>query len=163
MRFLLCAGVLAMLATQGWALSCVPHDVAFVYQEADRSEDRYVVVLGRLEFDSAALPRRDLSGQEDTPPDTLIPARVDGRAMGRAGFTVPFEAEITLNAQCFGPWCAGAMSGVAYLSFLQTTPDGYLLRLDPCGGMGFAEPTPDAVAQVLACFRGEACIPAHLR
>ena len=150
---------LGLMAGPALALSCLPPDVARTYQQADEAEAAYVVVLGRLSFDESKLPVVDMARQQDTPPVTLIPARISGKALSRSGFVTEFDQEITLNARCFGPWCAGASSGTEYLAFLERTDGGYVLSLDPCGGFGFPQPQAEMVAQAVACFRGESCEP----
>jgi len=141
------------------ALSCLPPDVARTYKQATEAQETYVVVLGRLSFDETKLPKADMERQQETPPETLIPARIEGTSLSQAGFETPFNTNITLNARCFGPWCAGASSGTRYLAFLERTPEGYVLSIDPCGGFGFAEPRADMIEKVIGCFRGEACKP----
>lgn len=158
--------VLALLAGLGapaFALSCLPHDIARSYDEAARAEEAYIVVHGVLEFDASALPKVDMSRQHEVPPDTLIPARMTGKALSHDGFVMDFDRAITLNAQCFGPWCAGAVPGTEYLAFLERRADGYRLTINPCGGFGFPEPSPETLERVQECFDGGPCDPAPLR
>ena len=157
---LLAAFVPSICAMPALALSCMPHDVARTYQEAARSKDVFIVVKGVLEFDESALPVVDMSRQHETPPETRIPARITGDALSVDGFTIPFERAITLNARCFGPWCAGARSGIGYLAFLEQGEDGHILSVTPCGGFGFPKPTAETLDRVKRCFRGEPCEPA---
>lgn len=153
------AVLIAGIAAPASALSCLRPDLARTYRQAAEAEETFVVIHGRLDFDESRLPEVDMTRQNDTPPDTLIPARLSGKSLSRKGFERPFERRIMLNAQCFGPWCATPVPGTDYLAFLERTDRGYVLRLDPCGGMGFAEPTPDMLEKVTACFRGGACEP----
>ena len=149
--------LLCALTGPALALSCLPPDVARTYQQAAEAEEAYIVVHARLEFNADALPRTDWQDQAASPPHTLIPARMTGQALTKTGFDLPFDRAITLDAQCFGPWCAGATPGTAYLAFLERRADGYLLALDPCGGMGFADPDADALLRVQTCFNGGPC------
>jgi len=151
--------LLCALTGPALALSCLPPDAARTYQQAAEAEEAYIVVHARLEFDAAALPRTDWQDQAASPPHTLIPARMTGQALTKTGFDLPFDRPITLDAQCFGPWCAGATPGTSYLAFLKRTEDGYLLALDPCGGMGFADPTPENLRRVETCYSGGICAP----
>jgi len=141
------------------ALSCLPHDVAATYHEAAESDDRYMIVLGEMQFDERLLPKTDLANQMDTPPDTRIPARLKGQALTRGGFLHPYDEEIVLNAQCFGPWCAGAVSGMRYLAFINLDRDTPEVTVTPCGGFAFGEPTPEMEKQVLQCRNGGTCEP----
>lgn len=156
---------LAALACLLWvdaalALSCMRPDVARSYQAAAEARESYVVVLGRLEFDTARLPR---SGENGAPAHSHIPARVTGKGLTLAGFETPFRTGITLDAQCLGPWCAAPPSGRKAMMFLRKGPGGYLLEEGPCGGHIFAEPTPGQIERVLRCHRGGPCKAARRR
>ena len=144
-------------AVPALALTCLPPDVVRAYRHAAEAEEAYVVVYGRLAFDEKRLPQVDWNKQHKTPPDTLIPARISGHALSLEGFKTRFSRRVTLNAQCFGPWCANVKSGADYLAFLEQTRNGYVLTLDPCGGMGFPEPSREDLEQVVRCLRGGAC------
>lgn len=152
-------GLFCALTGPSFALSCLPPDIARTYQQAAAAEEAYIIVHARLHFDAEALPRTDWQDQAATPPHTFIPARMTGQALTKTGFDLPFDRSITLDAQCFGPWCAGGSPGTSYLAFLQRTEGGYLLALDPCGGMGFADPTPKTLRRVEACYSDGSCEP----
>jgi len=151
--------LLAAMAGPALALSCLPQDIARTYAEADQADETYIVVRGVLAFDETALPVPDMSRQHEIPPDTEIPAHLTGHALMQDGFTKPFDRPIMLNVQCFGPWCAGATSGIAYLGFLEQRDEGYSLTVTPCGGFGFPEPSDRTLEQVQSCFRGGPCAP----
>lgn len=151
--------VLAGLSGPTFALSCLPHDVARTFQQAAEAEQPYIVVHGVLQFDETRLPKVDMANQQKTPPTTLIPAQITGKALSHDGFTTAFDRKITLTAHCFGPWCAGAPSGTDYVAFLETRADGFTLGLTPCGGFGFAAPSKAMLATLKACLRGEQCDP----
>ena len=162
MRLLTCLPLLVWAAGVQ-ALTCLPHDVAAVYQDARDSEDRYMVVLGRMSFDATRLPETDMTDQTNTPPDTRIPARLTGDALSRAGFIHPYDADIVLNVQCFGPWCAGGQerrSGAGLRQSRRRLPGG---DDHPCGGFAFARPTPEMTEQVIACHTGGDCTPRRQR
>lgn len=121
------------------------------------------MVHGTLTFDETRLPKTDWQNQPKTPPNTLIPARIDGKALTRQGFNAQFNRPITFNVQCLGPWCANAKSGTRYLAFLRQTdgPSGagetgrsasdssYQLDINACGGMGFAAPSAQALETIV--------------
>lgn len=138
------------------ALSCLPPDVARTYAHAAEAEAPYIVVHGTLSFDADLLPDTDMRDQRK-PPHTLIPARMTGQALTRSGFNLDIDREITLDVQCFGPWCAGAVPGVDHLGFLERRETGYVLTLDPCGGMAHPEPTAAMLDTVQRCFRDGGC------
>ncbi|WP_135504044.1 hypothetical protein [Roseovarius aestuariivivens] len=152
------AAALVLCAGPALALSCMRPTVAGSFVRADAAEQIYVVVHGRLQFDEALIPEPDFSRQD--PPDTLIPARLTGTVLSRAGFETAFDRDVTLKLQCFGPWCGGASAGTDYLVFVEKTGTEYVVPADPCGSMIFADPTPAQLDQALACLRGEACEPA---
>lgn len=157
MRALIVIGFF-LAAGPALALSCTPHRVDETYAEAEAAADAYRVVHGVLHFDERLLPRVDMASQDRVPPETRIPARITGQALGRGGFVTPFAAEITLEIQCFGPWCAGAGSDMPYLAFLRQTREGYALRITPCGGFAFAKPSQEALQLVISCQAGGPCL-----
>ncbi|WP_323765922.1 hypothetical protein [Marinovum sp.] len=150
---------LLLWSTGAQALTCLPPDVAATYREAAESTDRYTVVVGALTFDETQLPVTDMANQQNTPPETRIAARLTGEALTRAGFTFPYDREITLNAQCFGPWCAGAVSGAEYLAFVNLDRAVPEVAITPCGGFAFGQPTEAMRQRVIACFNGGDCVP----
>ena len=147
---------LAALATPALSLSCVRPDVANTYNFAAQADEKYVVVHGTLSFNKARLPQ---AAGNDSPPTTKIKARLTGKALSENGFDHPFDRPITLEVHCFGPWCGSAEPGAPYLGFVQHTTNGYVLAVDPCGGMGFSNPTNDMLKRVQSCFKGGACQP----
>lgn len=146
-----------LLGAPALALSCMRPDVAVSYQNAAEASEVYIVVKGTLTFNERLLPERDLTQTENK--GTLVPARIKGVSLSRSGFDAPFERDITLDVQCFGPWCGGAASGVEYLAFLQRTGANYVMGIDPCGSFVFPEPTAEQVKQAEQCMAGEACTP----
>lgn len=146
---------LAIVPSLGHALSCLPWGVTDAYLQADAADAAYIIVEGDLTFDERLLPQVDMDNQGDTPPLTVIPARIKGHAWGR-GTDVPFEADVTLNVECYGPWCAGAPLG-RVLAFLRKDADGYSINTNPCGWHVFGEPSDDQMADVRTCMAGGAC------
>ena len=153
----LLAVALSFVAGPAVALSCLPVSVADSYREAAAAEETYIVVHGRLEFDTSRLPKVDLDAQDQTPPQTDIPARLSGKFLSKDGFQGDFDRAITVRALCFGPWCGQPVSGADYMAFLEETPKGYVLSSSPCGGFDFAKPTPDMLRTVTQCMQGGVC------
>ncbi len=151
------------LASPAAALSCLPHDIARTYQRIDAAPESYIAVHGTLDFDASQLPEVDMANQHAKPPETLIPARLSGEALGQIGFTRPFAGPVTLRALCFGPWCAQPPAGGNVLAFLQQSEDGFTLTVDPCGGDAFFAPAPELLDKVHRCFTGGTCQPEDLR
>lgn len=152
-RSLLACAALAA-GTQAAALSCMVPDVTAAYRTAQTAEERYLVVLGTLRFDEALLPRA--IGNE-SPPRTPIPARLTGQALTGTGFDFAFDRPITLEVLCYGPWCGGAGSGIAYLAFLREGPERHVLSADPCGTMLFQDPSDESLATIAHCVRKGRC------
>ncbi|WP_306114586.1 MULTISPECIES: hypothetical protein [unclassified Roseovarius] len=157
MRRLVLPLVLSFAAGPALSLSCLPMDVATSFNDAVAASERYIIVHGTLEFDEGKLPEVDMDRQDQTPPQTDIPARLRGKSLSKSGFKTDFDRPITLRAMCLGPWCGRAVSGTEYLSFLQITDDGYMLAVNPCGGFDFAEPTGAMLNTVKRCFKDGTC------
>ncbi|MEL6464790.1 MAG: hypothetical protein AAFQ58_07460 [Pseudomonadota bacterium] len=157
MRFL--SILLAVLPWPAFALSCLPYGVTNAYQEAAAADEGYIPVLGTLDFDRGLLPARDLSGQSNVPPVTLIPATFRGEALTVRGLAQPFETDVVLEVQCSGPWCPQPVPG-EMLGFLRKTRHSYVLHTNACGGFLFVQPTKAQVAQVKDCLAGRTCVAA---
>lgn len=143
--------VAASVPLPALALSCMPWDVDSALRETRAGDAAYRVVSGDLDFDPALLPVTDWANQMAVPPRTEIPARLTGFSVSKEGFTVPFDAEITLVIGCAGPWCASAEPGPS-LAFVQHTETGWVLEQGPCGGFHFARPDADMLAHVAGFF-----------
>jgi hypothetical protein len=141
------------------ALSCIPSSIAGTYKAAADSPDRYMIVVGTLKFDDRKLPRADHSAGGNTKLDNPVPASLKGLSLTRSGFTQPYDAPITLNAQCFASWCASAASGVEYLAFVNLDKPKPEVTINPCGGFAFANPTPEMEKEVIRCRNGGRCVP----
>lgn len=159
------AGIFAALvaASPLHALSCVPYGLDNAIYEVATSEDGYVAAVGTLTFNERKLPKVDMSRQDDTPPITLIPARLKGTALNKKGFTQPFSTRLDLAIKCYGPWCSSAQSGTEALVFLQKTDTGYTLNTNPCGGHIFANPSKADLKQVEQCYLQGNCPKPELR
>ncbi len=159
MRALVLSAGLALAASPALSLSCLPADLARDYQRAAEDDAAWIVVTGKLTFDEKALPKVDMDRQQETPPETDIPARIAGGSLSAEGFTRAFSRDITLRVLCLGPWCGGAQSGGDVLAFLKQEGEDYVAMASPCPGMLYADPTPDMLATVTTCFNGGDCTP----
>ncbi|UWQ13847.1 hypothetical protein K3556_13060 [Aliiroseovarius sp. M344] len=138
------------------ALSCMPYNAISAFQDAAKSSDDYVVVLGNLSFDEKHLPQVDWNRQEDVKPDNYLTGRIAGKSLTRSGFTNAFQRQIDINVQCFGPWCGGLSTGRT-LVFLKRKDRAYLLETNPCGGFAHGDPSNETLNKIEACMRGERC------
>ena len=141
------------------ALSCLPWGVTDAYLEAAASDDPYLVVAGKLSFDEGLLPVTDWERQQETPPLTAIPARLEGKSLTSHGFSQVFGGDLLLEIGCAGPWCAGAKSGVDYVAFVELRGETGVVTVGPCGGNLFDASSPEVTQQVLSCHKGNVCKP----
>lgn len=155
MRWL--AVVLALCATQAQALSCLKPDVVRTYKEVDASPDRWGAAVGRLDFDESQLPEAPQSDPNAAPPQTPVRAQLVGKTLDSDGFTKPFQGNVTLMVQCYGPWCAQPQSGQEYLVFLKREPNRHVAFADPCGTRLFANPSREDLDRITTCFRNGPC------
>lgn len=151
---LIAATLTLLVATPALSLSCMRPDVKRSFQQAAQAEEVYVVAHGTLTFAEHKLPE---AVGNDSPPQTLIPAHLSGKALSATGFDVEFDRDITLDVLCFGPWCGGAGSGEEYLVFLRKDDEGYTMIADPCASMIFQDPNAEMLGTVSACFKAGTC------
>jgi hypothetical protein len=157
MRLLVTAALMTLTATQSLALSCLRPDPVETFQRLAAAEERYFVLYGTLDFDERLLPEPDLTNQDPSPEP--IPGHFTGKGLSRQGFTTDYIANVTLQIQCFGPWCGGAASGVPAVWFVPFSDPPATLQADPCGSMTFYEPSDAAVEMLESCMAGGVCTP----
>lgn len=148
--------ILALVPMPALALSCMPYRITDAYRAAAESDAPYVIVRGTLRFDAGAVPAGDHSGQTPTPARTVIPAEIEGVALGPRGQRVAKRYELKLEVYCSGPWCARAEPGDA-LVFLRRDGRQYVLEDRPCGAFLFRRPSAEDVQSVQRCLDGGAC------
>jgi hypothetical protein len=153
---LLLAGALALPAPAA-ALSCLRPDVRRAYQDAAKSSETYIIVLGQLAFNRLRIPKSDGTGK--LLQDVQLPARLIGKALTRQGFSKPFERKITLNINCHGHWCANLSPDDTHLMFLRQVGQGYELDADPCTRFVFSNPDTETLRQARTCLAGGPCKP----
>ncbi|MEM9348869.1 MAG: hypothetical protein AAGA47_01295 [Pseudomonadota bacterium] len=146
---------LSLAASQAAALSCLPTDVATSYRQADAAEEVFVIALGRFSFDAMAL--EPLSPANNNPPTREVTARFTGGLFTGRNFSFETEVDVTIEALCYGPWCASMVPDVESLAFIERQGDTYRLAIDPCGGRLFSEPTQAQLDQIAACHKGGSC------
>ncbi|WP_147126694.1 hypothetical protein [Shimia ponticola] len=146
---------LALTATHAQALSCIAPSVEFSYTQAAEDDRAYVILDGQFTFDPSDLPKRSVDN--NNPPDTFVKAIFSGSYFNGVDFENRWSGPVTLNAQCFGPWCSHATSGMTGLAFVERTDSGYILSLSPCGGAFFGDATDAQRAAIVACHTGGPC------
>ncbi|MCF6444739.1 hypothetical protein [Nereida sp. MMG025] len=151
----LCALVVSEPA---FALSCLRPDVARSYQAAASSADQYVILLGTFAMDRKALQPKQLRDPNKAKSVT-VSAQFSGKFLSREGFVKDWAGSVQVTSECFGSWCAGAPAAGQMLAFVEKTDDGYALKLSPCGGFAFANPSPAMLDVVKSCHSGGPCVP----
>lgn len=143
-------------ASPALALSCLQPDPVRDFKQADASAERWGAVVGRLDFDESRLP--DTGDQlQDKPPQTDLRAQLVGQSLGAGGWKTPFQGNITLRVQCFGPWCGRPKSGARYLVFLKHEDGKRVAFADPCGARMYRDPSRRVLDALHRCFAGGPC------
>jgi len=120
------------------------------------SDDQYVIVRGTLRFDAKRLPKEDHSGQTPTPKLTVIPAEIEGVALGPSGLREAGLYKMRLEVRCSGPWCPRPKPGDA-LAFLRREGQGYVLEDSACGAFLFTRPRAEDMRAVQNCLSSKPC------
>jgi hypothetical protein len=150
------AGLMS-LAQPALALSCMAPDIARDYQKAAESDDTYIIVKGDLFFDQADLPDRTDQRTTRARDSVDVTGWLAGNSLTKDGFTKPFERDVILRVTCLGPWCGGTTKG-DHLAFLMLEDRNWVLQINPCPGMTYAQPIAEQEQKALACFRGDDCV-----
>lgn len=151
MRRLVLILAFGLAAQPALALSCMRPDVVRDFQEAEASEDTWIVVSGRLGFDRSALP----GGGSGIEREREVAAHFTGQSLTGDGFTAPFDRDITLRVTCAGPWC-GTVAPGEYLAFLKVEDEDYTMIAGPCPARLHPDPTDAMKADVTRCM-AEGC------
>jgi len=154
--------IAAVVPAPALALSCLPFGVTDAYLEAQASNDRYIVVVGDLTFDPAALPKTDWANQAATPDRAVFYGAMDGASWSGNRFGRAFVGRVTLNFECAGPWCASAETGQKTVAFLREVGPTYVADIRPCGGMIFQNVDRAAMRDLTQCLEGGPCAPSDL-
>jgi hypothetical protein len=78
--------------------------------------------------------------------------------LGAGGFVPVAAFDLTVEPSCIRISCPSFEPGVDVAAFIWQGPDGYVLDADPCLTPLFA-PTDETVRLLLACVRGDECLP----
>jgi hypothetical protein len=132
--------ILALLApAPAFALSCMAPSVEHSYASYAAAEETYVVIHGRLTLDMSKLPRGVVNNRMP-PEQTNVKGHIGGLMLTEAGFTQPFEQDLTLEVSCLGRWCGMVQNGEDVLAFVRKDAQGYALAVNPCGRAVFSAP-----------------------
>ena len=155
MRKIILSIVLTSLAGQAAALSCMRPDPIETFKRLAEVPEPYYILHGTISFDESLLPQ-GFDNNRISDPDP-IPAQFSGVAMGAEGFTIPYNQPASLQIQCFGPWCGGAVDGMEAVFYVPASDPPVTLLADPCGGMIFPDPEQDVLEMLESCMAGEPC------
>ena len=117
-----------------------------------------MIVRGTLRFDKRKLPRGDHTGQTKTPLRTVIPAEIEGVAMGPSGLREARAYKLELVVHCAGPWCARPKTGDT-LAFIRRQGSEYVLEATACGAYLFHKPNAEQTRAVQRCLNAKPCPP----
>lgn len=159
MRWALAVALTVSVAQPASALSCLRPDIAQDYAFAAASKDRYIIVKGNLVFDETLLPKRDADLSKRPDANTDIPAWFDGYSLTPDGFDRRFQRDIVLRVACLASWCGRTEQG-EHLAFLKQEGTQFVMRLGPCPGMVYPDPTVDLETTVTACMTDQNCTQA---
>lgn len=143
--------LLALLAGPAAALSCLPPDPVRLYQFAEQSPDRYVMLKGRIIGDDIELPRQN----SKIPARTTV--RVEGLGLSATGFDAPADREITLELSCLSVWCAAPPEEGELIMALKLEGETRVLAIDPCGGNAIPW-SEDGEKRLLDCYLDGTCV-----
>ena len=161
MKAFVLSALIVGLAGQAKALSCVRPDVAHSYERAAQAEERFIILLGTFAFGDVPSSQ---TGNINQPREVEVRSRFEGAYLTQEGFVEAPTLAVDLNFTCAASWCGSLTSdGAEVLAFVEQTATGYELHVGPCGGTAFRAPTPEQIAQVQSCIRGEGCEAGLLR
>ncbi|PUB18558.1 hypothetical protein [Yoonia sediminilitoris] len=161
MKFMMTILGLIVFAGQAAALSCMRPDPIATFNQVAAAPEPYFVLYGRLHFDESALPQ----GLKDpqSPDPAAIAAEFVGMTLTSAGFVRPYESPVELLPVCAGPWCGSARTDVDAIYFVRADKVPVMAIAEPCGGMIFANPSPEVLDALTVCMQGGACLPQPLQ
>lgn len=149
-RVVIAATFISLVVQPAFALSCIRPDPLLSYTQARDADEVYVVVKGAFTPLGPPVP----VGNEGA---SRMAARLTGEALGPDGFTVPFDAEVTVDTICYGPWCGSEMPAGEILAYVESTSSGAVIENNACGGFVFYDPHRTDLARVEACHFGGSC------
>lgn len=145
----------SLIASPIWALSCLPPDAVFLYQDIRNSDADYYLVKGTVTLTE---PARQPEPSDTKRSEALTRAVVTGQGLTRSGFTRPVERPITIRATCIGPWCGTpqVLSSEPHILALKIERDALVLTRGPCGGTAIMW-SEDQENRLLDCHRTGDC------
>ncbi len=151
MRWLAC--VLALVASEAAALSCIRPTIADSFARAEEVPEDIYLLKGTLTFDERLLPETDMlnDGWKPSP----IAAQFRGFALNSVGFTTRYDRTVSLQPLCVGPWCGGAVSGEVAIMFAKVVGPDLVIEAPACGGGIFYNVTPQMEQQAIDCINGD--------
>lgn len=151
MKSLIVAIVLASIAGQATALSCMQPNPVNTFARISGADETYYLLYGTLDFDSSKQPQGVVNKPRDPAP---IAATFDGFALDQSGFNTPYRTAAVLQNTCAGPWCGSQEPGVKSLFFAMVQGSQIVITASPCGGSIFPNPQSSVLNAMTACMNG---------
>ncbi len=150
MKSVIVASLTVLLGvTQAQALSCVRSDVARTFAWASEADENYIILRGAFDF------AQSRAGVQ--PSAKQLEATFEGSYLSAGGFVAAPTLDVTLNFECLGPWCGSINAGEEFLTFVEQTSNGYVLRVGPCYSTAFQSDEQN-VQTAESCMRGGPCV-----
>jgi hypothetical protein len=147
-----------MLASQAQALSCMPTNLAELFNRLQASEKIYTIGVGKIRL-TPPVPRY-VYGQPRT-----VSGEFQGRFMGRAGLGKEKVVPLTVQSLCAGEWCGGLPEEgtVEYIAFLRQSDGANILDIDPCPEGILSIPTDQSLDLLQRCMKRGKCSDADVQ
>jgi hypothetical protein len=154
MKILAISAVVATIATQASALSCLPVHHVTSFEQAANSELSYFILHGTFTFEPKPFPTIEERNAPDYQPAILV-SEFEGKVLTQEGFVDYPPFQVALKPTCLGPWCGNMATGVETLAFAaRLDTGGLMVEPAPCGGQAFQEVTEDMIRDIEACAAG---------
>lgn len=153
----LCTGLLlSAIATQSVALSCMPSNFARTFNTVNDAPEIYHAAIGTLKA-TAPIPKYQ-EGKEQH-----VKATLTGQYFPVNSNSKTHRLSVTVDAVCFGPWCAGfPKTDAEMLVFLEQTDTGYRLLSTPCDGNFLVSPSVKTKKIISQCIQNKGCSKADI-
>lgn len=149
--------LLLFLASPANALSCLPPDAVRLYSQATESDERFVIVKGRLDpAKPITIPEIPKNGTLSESEAAITRVRMTGHLLGEEDFSQAFDGDVDVSVTCLSVWCGDPVTDRDILGALRLTDDVPVLEIGPCGGNSIPLEQADLKA-LLACHRSGKC------
>ena len=149
-------GFILLFSQQVAALSCKWPSIEGSFNNYSESNDKYIMVLGKLVNKRAVVPAKGSTATAEARGESYI-ADFVGHMATRSGFDREIKLTVAVRGLCLGNRCGHVATGKQMIGFLQETPSGYNLTDGPCDGAVFYNVDKQMKRKALRCMRGGVC------